>query len=141
MKNPFQYGGVVGEDAFCDRQTELADLLRAMQNSERLFLFSERRMGKTSLVRLALARLPRDEHLAAYVDLWPTDSEKSFVTATARALTEATATRPERMLDAAKALFPQLSPVLTLDEAGKPELRFGLESTDVVYGVVDPEGS
>jgi hypothetical protein len=124
MTNPFQYGGVVGEDAFCDRQTELADLLRAMQNGERLFLFSERRMGKTSLVRLALTRLPRDEHLAAYVDLWPTDSEKSFVTATARALAEATTTRPERMLDAARAFFPQLSPVLTLDGAGKPELRF-----------------
>ena len=124
MTNPFQYGGVVGEEAFCNRQIELADLLRAMQNGERLFLFSERRMGKTSLVRLALSRLSRDKHLAAYVDLWPTDSEKSFLTATARALAQAMATRPERMLDAARAFFPQLSPVLTLDEAGRPELRF-----------------
>jgi hypothetical protein len=24
MTNPFQYGGVVGEEAFCNRQTELA---------------------------------------------------------------------------------------------------------------------
>lgn len=122
--NPFQYGGVVGKEAFCNRKVELADLLRAMQNGERLFLFSERRMGKTSLVRLALSRLPKGEYLAAYIDLWPTDNEKSFVTATARALVQAMATRPEKMLDAARTLFPQLGPVLTFDESGKPVVRF-----------------
>jgi len=124
--NPFRYGGVVGEDSFCNRKTELADILRAIENGERLFLFSERRMGKTSLVRLALSRLAKKDYLGAYVDLWPTDSEKAFVTATARALAEATATRPDRMLDAAKALFPQFSPVLTVDETGKPLVRFDL---------------
>jgi len=59
MRNPFQYGGVVSGEAFCNREKELADLLRAMENSEKLFVFSERRYGKTSLVRAALGRLPK----------------------------------------------------------------------------------
>jgi len=124
--NPFQYGGIVREDSFCDRKTELADILRAIENGERMFLFSERRMGKTSLVRLALERLPKETMLGAYVDLWPTDSEKAFAAATARALTEATATRPDRMLEAARAFFPRLSPVVTVDDMGKPVVRFDL---------------
>jgi hypothetical protein len=44
MKNPFEYGGVVGGSAFCNRKRELSDLVRAMENSEKLFLYSERRL-------------------------------------------------------------------------------------------------
>ncbi len=33
MKNPFQYGGVVSGDAFCNRKQEVEDLLRAMKKS------------------------------------------------------------------------------------------------------------
>ena len=33
MRNPFQYGGVVGGPAFCNRGQELADLLRAAENA------------------------------------------------------------------------------------------------------------
>jgi hypothetical protein len=43
MKNPFQYGGVVRGDAFCNRREEVGDLLRAMENGEKLFVYSERR--------------------------------------------------------------------------------------------------
>ena len=75
MRNPFEYGGVVSGDAFCNREKEIRDLLRAMENAEKLFVFSERRYGKTSLVRAALGRLPKKAYVCAYVDLWPTDSE------------------------------------------------------------------
>jgi hypothetical protein len=36
MKNPFQYGGVVRGDAFCNRKKEVEDLLRAMENIRKL---------------------------------------------------------------------------------------------------------
>ena len=54
MVNPFKYGGIVGADAFCNRTQELKDLSRAMQNGDRLFLYSERRLGKTSLIKRVL---------------------------------------------------------------------------------------
>ncbi len=71
MRNPFQYGNVVGEEAFCNRKKELSDLRRAMENGEKLFLYSERRLGKTSLVKLALQKLPKSKFVRAYVDLLP----------------------------------------------------------------------
>jgi len=63
MRNPFEYGGVVSGEAFCNREKETGDLGRAMQNAEKLFVFSERRYGKTSLVPAALGRLPRKGHV------------------------------------------------------------------------------
>lgn len=132
LLNPFRYGGVVDQDAFCNRKTELRDLSRAMEQDERFFVYSERRMGKTSLVRLALKQLPAN-YLPVYIDLWPTDGEESFITTTAKALTEAFETSADRMLQHAGAFFKQLMPVLTVDDQGHPQIRF--ESRQIKDGV------
>jgi len=124
MMNPFRYGGVVDEDAFCNRTTELRDLSRAMQQDERLFVYSERRLGKTSLVRLAMNDLPRPRNVPVYVDLWPTDGEASFIQVTARALTEAFETSAERMLEMAGSFFRRLAPVISVDDQGHPQIQF-----------------
>jgi len=126
MKNPFEYGGVVSGDAFCNREKEVADLLQAIENNEKLFVFSERRYGKTSLVRTALGKLSKKGCVCAYVDLWPTDSEAAFVTAVAKAITESTSTSVDKVLETAKRFFGSLAPSVTLDEEGKPVLTFGV---------------
>jgi len=128
MLNPFRYGGVVDRDAFCNRTAELRDLLHAMQQDERLFVYSERRLGKTSLVRLAMADLPRPGNIPVYVDLWPTDGDTSFIQATARALTEAFETSAERMLQMAGSIFRRLAPVISTDDQGHPQIRFELRT-------------
>jgi AAA+ ATPase superfamily predicted ATPase len=125
MKNPFEYGGVVTGDAFCNREAEKSDLLKAIRNDEKLFVFSERRFGKTSLVRSVIAKLPHKDTVSAYVDLWPTDDESSFVTALAKAITSSMTTSVEKLLTTAKELFSSLVPTITLNDEGKPELSFG----------------
>ncbi len=125
MTNPFQYGSVVVGDAFCNRRTELRDLSRAVENGEKMFVYSERRLGKTSLVRSVLDGLPRKRFVGIYVDLWPTDSEGSFAAATARAISQAVASTSSKMLETAKRLFTRLVPSITLDNDGQPSLSFG----------------
>ena len=125
MKNPFEYGGVVTGDAFCNREAEKTDLLKAIRNDEKLFVFSERRFGKTSLVRSVIAKLPHKDTVSAYVDLWPTDDEANFVTALAKAITSSMTTSVEKLLTTAKELFSSLVPTITLNDEGKPELSFG----------------
>jgi AAA+ ATPase superfamily predicted ATPase len=125
MKNPFEYGGVVTGDAFCNREAEKTDLLKAIRNDEKLFVFSERRFGKTSLVRNVIAKLPHKDTVSAYVDLWPTDDEPRFVTALAKAITSSMTTSVEKLLTTAKELFSSLVPTITLNDEGKPELSFG----------------
>ena len=137
MKNPFEYGGVVSGDAFCNRRTELADLLRAIENADKLFVLSERRYGKTSLVRTALAKLPRKKFICAYVDLWPTDSETTFVAVVAKAITESMSTSTEKLLETAKKFFGSLSPSITMDENGKPALSFAVAKHERIEPVLE----
>jgi hypothetical protein len=126
MSNPFQYGGIVEGSAFCNRKQELADLRAAMESSEKLFLYSERRLGKTSLVQTALRGLPKGRYAAAYVDLWPTDGEKSFAAATAEAITASMGGGTAgHLLQIATQFFGLFAPSITVDAEGKPKITFG----------------
>jgi AAA+ ATPase superfamily predicted ATPase len=126
MINPFQYGGVVGKGAFCNRRKELVDLKRAMENGERIFVYSERRMGKTSLVRRIMAQLPRKRFLCAYADLWPTDDEVSFAAAIAKAITESLGGTANRMLQSARSWFGRMAPSITTDYEGNAKISFAM---------------
>jgi uncharacterized protein len=126
MRNPFEYGGIVSGQAFCNRHAEKADLLRTIRNKEKVFVFSERRFGKTSLVQSVIAKLPKKDTVAAYVDLWPTDDEATFVIALAKAITSSMSTSIEKMLGIGRELFGSLVPTITASDEGKPELSFGL---------------
>jgi len=125
MRNPFTYGGVVSGSSFCDRRQELRDLTRAMENGGALFVYAERRMGKTSLLRRALGQLDPKEFAGAYVDLWPTDDEATFAQATARALAQTLASSADRLLEQARRFFAHLAPAVTLDDQGRPQVTFG----------------
>lgn len=135
--NPFEYGGVVGGSAFCNRKQELEDLRRAAENGDRLFVYAERRMGKTSLVKQVLRDLDTKRFLPIYVDLWPTDGAESFSAATARAIASAAASRTEKLLETSKEFFSRLQPSLTLDEAGNPSLQLGARSGEAQEPVLE----
>lgn len=124
MSNPFEYGVAVSGSAFCNRTAESNDLVKTIENSGRAFLYSERRMGKTSLVLRVIRNLDPEKFVAAYVDLWPTDDEASFVTATARGISQAMGTTVDRVLGTAMKFFARFAPVASLDENGAPKISF-----------------
>ena len=73
MKNPFVFGGVVSGEAFCDREQELAELVRAAQDGQNVVVHSPRRFGKTSLVRRVLDEVaPQGDRCAATSSTMPT---------------------------------------------------------------------
>jgi hypothetical protein len=126
MRNPFRYGQIVGPEAFCDRQQEQADLARAMENGERLFVLSERRMGKTSLVLRAMDRLPPDRYLKLYVDLWPTEGPASLARRIGQAFGEALGGETESRLQAFKRYVSRIQPSVSLDDSGRPTFSLSL---------------
>ncbi len=125
MNNPFEYGRVAGPESFCNRQEELKDIRRAIENGQTLLIYSERRLGKTSLLKRVLSTLPPREFQSVYVDLWPTTDESSFVGVFAKAITESASSAPDRMLEFARSFFSSLRPVLSYNDQGKPEITFG----------------
>ncbi len=124
MKNPFHYGGVVTGEDFCNRQKEVSELTRIIENSQKVFVYSERRFGKTSLVQRVLDQLPRKAYLSVYVDLWSTDGEAAFVSAVARAITESMATTADKLVQTARDFFGRLKPGITINDEGRPVITF-----------------
>ena len=49
MNNPFVYGEAVTGKNFCDRVEEINKLRIDLANSQKIFVISARKMGKTSL--------------------------------------------------------------------------------------------
>lgn len=126
MQNPFVYDSFVTDADFCNRRAELHEITRACENAQNLLLFSQRRFGKTSLVKYALSKLSPNEYLPIYIDLWPTDDELSFAKVYAGAVGEAHSTDMQKIIEFARKHFPKLLPAITLDELNHPQLMFGL---------------
>jgi hypothetical protein len=129
MNNPFEYGTAVDGASFCNRTKETADLLNTINNSKRAFLYSERMMGKTSLLLRVLKRLDRGQYIGAYIDLWPTDDEASFITATAKGISHAMGTTAGEVIAASKKFFSRFAPKVALGDDGLPKISFEYNPT------------
>ncbi|HEY1307045.1 MAG TPA: ATP-binding protein [Vicinamibacterales bacterium] len=86
MQNPFVYGEVVPGEAFVDRETELDRLIDDLAETQKIFLISPRRYGKSSLIRQALATLNRRGALTIDVTVSSYSSYLAFLEGYARAL-------------------------------------------------------
>ena len=56
VKNPFVTNGYAGEEYFCDREKETEALVSLLTNGNNVALISQRRYGKTDLIRHCFAQ-------------------------------------------------------------------------------------
>ena len=95
-ENPFVYGEVVPAAAFVDRVDELRRLVADLQASQKVFLISPRRYGKSSLIRRALASAARGGAITVDVTVSSFSSYVAFLEGYARAITAAGETTWDR---------------------------------------------
>ncbi len=86
MENPFVYGEVVPTAAFVNRVEELHRLVGDLAASQKIFLISPRRYGKSSLIRRALATMSRRGALTVEVTVSSFSSYVAFLEGYARAV-------------------------------------------------------
>jgi hypothetical protein len=67
--NPFRFGALARDEAFTDRDAEVAELLSDARNGQDVVIFAPRRFGKTSLVDRVQQRLVRDRVLVGQINL------------------------------------------------------------------------
>jgi hypothetical protein len=89
MQNPFVYGEVVPASAFVNRVSELDRLIGDLASSQKIFLISPRRYGKSSLIRRALDAMSRRGALTVEVTVSSFSSYVAFLEGYARALVSA----------------------------------------------------
>jgi uncharacterized protein len=124
MKNPFQYGGIVSGPYFADRSDEIRELKREMENTNRVFLVSPRRYGKTCLLHQLINILNKEGMACAYIDLNAFPNLRGFAAGLAAMTTRALESSTDRLLKIFSG-FSRLRPKLSMDHAGN--LNAGLE--------------
>ncbi len=70
--NPFRFGALALDEAFADRERELAELKADALAGQDVVLFAPRRLGKSSLIWRTAQQLVRSRALVAHVDLMTT---------------------------------------------------------------------
>lgn len=137
--NPFSFDKEASGEGFCNREKEIEELLGDIRSCHNVIIFSQRRYGKTSLIKKLLDLAKQEEFLTVYVDLYHILSEENFVIAYAKAMASGTQEGSvEKIFQTIKTLFSSLRPKITLDAEGKPEFTFGLErGRDPVMDIED----
>ena len=131
LVNPFQFGVVINDDAFCNREQEIDFLKNQIEKGYSTWLFSPRRFGKTSLVE----KVFREAEAATciFVDLYNIRSLDDF----SRKYSEVLAKNLFNWKDDIKKLtgklatnFKNLSPGVSFDEYGNPSFNLHVNRID-----------
>lgn len=126
--NPFIFDSLASEENFCNREREIEELLGDIRSSHNVIIFSQRRYGKTSLIKKVLHLAKLEGFLTIYTDVYHILNEEDLVKAYAKALASTMEGSIEKIFETLKTIFSSLRPKITVDADGKPEFTFGVES-------------
>lgn len=116
LNNPFVLIGDIPPQYFCDRQQEVARLVQGIQGGENICLVSERRMGKSRLVKHCY-KLPeiQDNYYLFYVDLLHTSSLRDFAFAFGRCVFDALQSKGEKFARQFLATVQSMTVTMSVD--------------------------
>src|SRR5207248_5490804 len=116
-ENPFRFGALALDEAFTDRERELAELVSDVRNGQDVVILGPRRYGKSSLVFRAIQELLRRRVLVAYVDLMAAPTKERLAARLAKTIHEDVATPLIRARERGLSLFRNLrvQPTITVD--------------------------
>ncbi len=113
--NPFTFGALALDDAFTDREPELRELVRDMENGQDVLVYAPRRYGKSSLVLRAGRRAVRKRVLVGYCDLMRTPTKERLAAALARTIYSDLETAAGQAIERAARLFRGLRVTPTIE--------------------------
>lgn len=116
-RNPFRFGPLALDEAFADREAEVAELKRDAINGQDAWLFAPRRYGKSSLVWRTMQELAAERVLVAHVNLMTTATKAKLAEKLARSIYEDIASPLERAREMALAPFRglRITPTVTVN--------------------------
>jgi len=126
--NPFRYGALALDDAFTDRESEIAELEADVRNGQDVVIFAPRRYGKSSLVWRASQELARKRVLVAQVDLMTAPNPATFAEKLARTIHDDVASPLLRAKERLRVFGDlKITPTITVDpQTGAPAFSFDI---------------
>src|SRR4051794_41023984 len=115
--NPFRFGALARDEAFADRDEEVAELLADARNGQDVVIFAPRRFGKTSLVERVAQRLVREKGLVGQVNLMKAPTKEKLAERLAAAVYEDIAGPLTRARDFGARIFRglRIAPTMTVN--------------------------
>ncbi len=132
MVNPFQFGKVVRDKQFCNRQRELHDLTSTIKNGNSLWLYSPRRYGKTSLIINVFSRIENVKTI--YFDLFNIRDNREFATKYLNVLTHELFTWKHGVTSILKKFsdyLKNITPTVSLDAMGNPSIGLDIKPKEI----------
>jgi len=128
--NPFILKDYAGPEFFCDRQTETARIINAVENQRNLTLSSIRKMGKTGLIHHAFHQLNVTEKIdTIYFDIYYTESLSGFINKFGTSLLTVEDSFSDRIKRKINLFIKSIRPAITYDSfTGAPVFSFSLEN-------------
>src|SRR5919198_3069989 len=103
--NPFRFGALALDEAFTDREEEVAELRSDVLNGQDVVIFAPRRYGKSSLVVRVQQEVIRRGVLVGYCDLSRAATKERFAAKLAQTIHENIASRLYRARERALQVF------------------------------------
>jgi AAA+ ATPase superfamily predicted ATPase len=119
---------MVSGETFCDREAEIRELVQDIRSKQHAIVFSQRRMGKTSLVTKVLEQARSRGSIPVFLDLYPISTLAEFIDKYARAIAGAL-TAYEKTTKLMRDLFSRIHLSMGLDAAGSPQWSVGFDRT------------
>ena len=129
----FVFGVAVNDYNFTDREQETHQLCQNFEEGINTILISQRRWGKTSLVKKAMRMVDKDKVLAVYVDMFPCRTEYDFYNTYVAALLMQTASKKELWMESAREFVARLVPRVSISPDPNSEISLSLGITPANY--------
>jgi hypothetical protein len=115
--NPFRYGSLALDEAFTDREREIAELTVDILNGQDVVVFAPRRYGKTSLLWRVEQEVLAQDVLVAHVDLMAAATKERLAEKLAKTIHEDVASRLDRAREWALSVFRglRIAPHVSVD--------------------------
>lgn len=132
MSNPFSIKVVSDPEAFCNRNKELKKLMEYAENNTNVVIFSPRRLGKTSLARLAQKKMREKGFIPVYIDLFGLSSIENIASRIAKGVYQGIHSQ-KSLLQKAMGTIKSFRPVMRPGEDG---ISVSVEAvTQNIYGL------
>ena len=133
--NPFRFGALALDDAFTDRDEEIAELGADMRNGQDVVVFAPRRYGKSSLVWRVAQRAVTQRVLVAQVDLMRAPTKERLAEKLAAAIHDDLATPLMRAKDRLRVFSDlRVAPIVTVDPQ-TASLSFSFDAYAARHGI------
>ncbi len=127
MNNPFVTSGYAGDEYFCDRVEETADLRLLLTNENNIALISPRRLGKTELINHVFdCDEFRDSYYCFLVDIYATKSLSDFVNLLGKSLLDTLKPKGKTVWERFLHSLVSIRSEISFDINGLPSWSIGL---------------